>query len=98
TSGESLECTYTNLFTPDATLTITKTTTGGVGSTDFVVTPVAPSDASAPGSGEGTDPVLTANTTRPGVPVTATQSAGGPLNPLDLGQYSIVEEGPEDTT
>lgn len=96
-SGESLECSYTNLFTPDAALAITKTTAGGVGTTDFVVTPVTEGDPSAPGAGDTTDPVLTATTTQPGVAVTATQTAGSPLDPLDLGQYSITEEGPEDT-
>jgi hypothetical protein len=95
--GDSLECTFTNQFTPTGTLTITKTTTGGVGTTQFVVTPVAdPTDTTVPG--DTTDPLLTATTTQPGAPVTATQSAGSPLDPLDLGQYSIVEEGPESST
>ncbi len=94
TSGESLECTFTNQFTPDGSLAVTKTTTGGVGTTDFVVTPVAdPTDTTVPG--DVTDPVLSATTTEAGVPATATQTAGSPLNPLALGQYSIVEEGPE---
>lgn len=96
TSGASLDCTFTNTFTPNGTLTITKTTTGGVGTTDFVVTPVANQpDATVPG--DTIEPVLTATTTQAGVPVTATQTAGAPLNPLDLGQYSIVEEGPQDS-
>ncbi len=96
TSGASLDCTFINAFTPNGTLTITKTTTGGVGSTDFVVTPVIDqTDTTVPG--DTTDPVLTATTTQAGVPVAATQTAGSPLDPLDLGQYSIVEEGPEDS-
>jgi hypothetical protein len=94
---EALECTFTNLFTPGGSLTITKTTTGGTGITDFVVTPVTDDDPAAPPPGDVSTPVLTAITTEPGVPVTATQSAGAPLNPLTLGQYAIVEEGPDDT-
>ena len=97
TAGDSLECTFTNQLTAAGSLTITKTTTGGVGTTDFVVTPVAdPTDTTVPG--DTTDPVLTATTTQAGVPVTAAQTAGSPLNPLPLGQYSIVEEGPESST
>jgi hypothetical protein len=96
-TSESLECTYTNLFTPDGSLTITKTTSGGVGSTDFVVSPVTPADPSGPGLGDQTDAVLNATTTQSGVAVTATQAAGDPLDPLAPGQYSVVEEGPEDT-
>jgi len=97
TAGDSLECTFTNQLTPAGSLTITKTTTGGVGTTDFVVTPVAdPTDTTVPG--DTTDPVLTATTTQAGVPVTAGQTAGSTLNPLALGQYSIVEEGPESST
>ncbi len=92
--GDSLECTVTNTFTPDGTLTITKTTTGGVGTTDFVVSPVAdPTDTTVPG--DVTEPVLSATTTQAGVAVTATQTSGSPLDPLAPGQYSIVEEGPE---
>ena len=94
TVGDSLECTFTNQLTPSGSLTVTKTTTGGVGTTGFVVTPVTdPTDTTVPG--DTTDPVLTATTTQAGVPVTAAQTAGSPLNPLTLGQYSIVEEGPE---
>jgi hypothetical protein len=94
---EALECTFTNRFTPGGSLTITKTTTGGTGTTDFVVTPVTDDDPAAPPPGDVSTPVLIAVTTEPGVPVTATQSAGDPLNPLTLGQYAIVEEGPDDT-
>ena len=96
-SGESLECTFTNAFTPDATLTITKTTTGGVGSTDFVVTAVTPTDPSGDGTPDGADSLLTATTTHPGAAATAVQTGGDAVNPIDPGQYSIVEEGPEDS-
>ena len=97
TVGDSLECTFTNQLTAAGSLTITKTTSGGVGTTGFVVTPVTdPTDTTVPG--DTTDPVLTATTTQAGVPVTAVQTAGSPLNPLPLGQYSIVEEGPESST
>ena len=97
TSGDSLECTFTNTFTPDATLTITKTTTGGVGSTDFVVSAVTPVDPSGDGTADTADSLLTATTTHPGVAATAVQTGGDTLNPIDPGQYSIVEEGPEDS-
>ncbi len=97
-TGESLECSYTNLFTPDAGLTITKTTSGGVGSTDFVVSLASPpDDPSAPGTGEGSVSVLTAVTSHPGLAATAVGTGGVPLDPLAPGRYSIVEEGPEDT-
>ena len=91
----AVDCTYTDLFTPTGSLTITKTTLTGVGSTYFVVTPVASSPDT---SGDTFSPLLTATTTRPGVAVTATQVDGSPLNPLAPGQYSIVEEGPGDST
>jgi hypothetical protein len=96
-AGDSLECTFTNAFAPDGSLTITKTTTGGVGTTDFVVTPVA-DDTGATVPEDTTEPVLTATTTRPGVAVTAVQTSGSPLDPLVPGQYSIVEEGPPSST
>ncbi len=95
--GDSLECTFTNQFSPDGSLTITKTTTGGVGTTAFVVTPVSnPTITTVPS--ETNEPVLSATTTQAGVPATATQTAGSPLNPLAPGQYSIVEEGPQSST
>ncbi len=95
--GDSLECTFTNAFTPSGSITITKTTIGGVGTTDFVVTPVTDdTDTTVPG--DTTEPVLTATTSQAGVPVTAAQTSGAPLDPLVPGQYSIVEEGPQDST
>ncbi len=87
-------CVFTDSFTPTGSVTITKTTTGGVGSTDFVVTPVTlPSDESDTGQ-----TLLSATTTQPGVPVTATLTSGPPIDPLAVNQqYSITEEGPENT-
>ena len=49
TAGESLECTFTNNFVPNGSLTITKTTIGGVGTNDLVVTPLAePTNTTVP--------------------------------------------------
>ena len=102
TAAEPFECTFTNTFVTDASLTITKTTLGGVGTTTFVVTPVPPPPASdpdpgAPAPGDTSDPVLGATTTVAGTAVTATQTSGNPLNPLVPGRYSVVEEGPDDS-
>ncbi len=90
---ESLACTFTNTFTPTGSITITKTTVGGTGTTEFAVVPDPPT-----GEGDTTDPVYSATTTTPGVPSTATQVSGDyTLDALDLGQFSIVESGPDDT-
>ena len=90
---ESLACTFTNTFTPTGSITITKTTVGGTGITEFAVVPDPPT-----GEGDTTDPVYSATTTTPGVPSTATQVSGDyTLDALDLGQFSIVESGPDDT-
>jgi hypothetical protein len=91
----AVDCTYTDRFTPNGGLTITKTTLTGIGSTYFVVTPVV---SSPDATGEAVGPLLNATTTEPGVAVSATQMDGNPLNPLAPGQYSIVEEGPGDST
>ena len=93
-SDASQACVFTDSFTPTGSLTITKTTTGGIGSTDFVVTPATPPS----GESDTGQSLLDATTTQPGVPVTATLSSGPPLDPLTVAQqYSITEEGPDDT-
>jgi hypothetical protein len=92
--GESLACTFTNTFTPTGSITLTKTTIGGVGTTEFAVTPVAPETP----EGDTADPVYSATTTAEGTAVVATQVSGDyALDSLDLGQYSVVESGPDDT-
>jgi hypothetical protein len=91
-----LECTFTNSFDPNGSLTITKTTVGAVGTTDFVVTPVGQTAVSTTPE-DSTDAVLSATTTTAGSPTTATQVSGSPLDPADLGQYDIVELGPDDS-
>ncbi len=92
-SLENLACTFTNTFSPTGIITLTKTTTGGVGTTEFAVTPTAPSDDS-----DTADPVYSATTTDEGTAVTATQVSGAySLDSLDLGTYSVVESGPDDT-
>jgi hypothetical protein len=95
-SGSAVDCTYTDLFTPIGSLTVTKTTLAGTGTTSFVVTPVVSNPDTD--TTDTASALLTATTTQPGVAVTATQVAGAPLNPLAIGQYSIVEEGPGDTS
>jgi hypothetical protein len=97
--NQSLACTFTNTFTPAGSIVITKTTVGGVGTTDFVVTPVPnPADGDAPI--DPTQLLVNAVTTAPGVAVTAT---GDPLDQLGVGTtgvaqaYLITEEGPDDT-
>jgi len=90
---EPLACTFTNTFTPTGSITLTKTTTGGVGTTQFDITPVPPTDDT-----DTADPVYSATTTQPGTAVTATQVSGDyPLDALDLGTYAVVESGPDDT-
>jgi hypothetical protein len=92
-SGESLACTFTNTFTPTGSITLTKTTLGGTGTVEFVTVPTTSS-----GEDDVADPVYSATTTTPGVAVTATQVSGDyALDALDLGQYSVVETGPDDT-
>ena len=91
-----LECTFTNSFDPNGSLTITKTTVGAVGTTNFVVTQVGQTTVATTPE-DSTEAVLTATTTSPGSPTTATQVSGSPLNPLDVGQYDIVEQGPDDS-
>ena len=93
TALETLECTFTNTFTPRGAITLTKTTVGGTGTTEFTVVPAHPgADA------ETADPVYAATTTAPGVPATAVQTSGDySLDALDLGTYSVVESGPDDT-
>jgi len=93
-SDENLACTFTNTFTPTGSITLTKATVGGVGTTQFSVTPVAPETP----EGDTADPVYSATTTTEGTAVVATQVSGDyPLDSLDLGQYSVVESGPDDT-
>ncbi len=89
-----VECTFVNLFTPDGVISVSKTTTGGVGTTDFSVTPLDPPAGETDAGG----PLLRATTTQPGQAVAAHQVAGTtPIDQLPLGSYSISEEGPEDT-
>ena len=90
---ESLACTFTNTFTPTGSITLTKTTVGGTGTTEFSVVPDPPSDQA-----DTADPIYSATTTAPDVPATATQVSGDySLDALDLGRYSVVESGPDDT-
>jgi hypothetical protein len=90
---ESLACTFTNTFTPTGSITLTKTTVGGTGTTEFSVVPDPPSDQA-----DTADPIYSATTTAPDVPATATQVSGDySLDSLDLGRYSVVESGPDDT-
>ena len=93
TALETLACTFTNTFTPTGSITITKTTTGGTGTTEFSIVPVP-----AVGESETVDPVYSATTTSPGIAVTATKISGDySLGSLTIGKYSIVESGPENT-
>ncbi len=86
------DCLFINSFDPTGSITITKTTTGATGTTEFAVVPTTPED-----QGDTADPVYSATTTQVGVPVTASQVSGDySLDSLDLGQYSIVESGPDD--
>jgi len=90
---ENLACTFTDTFTPTGSITLTKTTVGGTGTTEFSIFPVPPV-----GESETADPVYSATTTSPGVPATATQLSGAySLDSLDLGQFSVAESGPDDT-
>ena len=80
---EHVTCVYNNAYVPPAGgLTIRKLTSGGVGSFDYVVTPV---------SGGATSHHLEATTTEPNVPVDATPS----LLSLPPGSYTISERQTE---
>jgi len=93
TALETLACTFTNTFTPTGSITITKTTLGGKGTTEFSIVPVP-----ALGETETVDPIYSATTASPGIAVTATKISGDySLDSLVLGKYSIVESGPENT-
>ncbi len=94
---QPLLCTFTNAD-PTGSLTLEKTTLGGVGTTTFLVEPqTADGDVGAEREqpvGEGNLAAVTATTTQPGVPVTAT---GADLSHLPLGNYSILELPPPDS-
>jgi hypothetical protein len=93
TALENLACTFTDTFTPTGSITLTKTTVGGTGTTEFSIFPVPPV-----GESETADPVYSATTTAAGVPAPATQIHGDySLDSLDLGQFSVVESGPDNS-
>jgi hypothetical protein len=71
-SAGPLDCVATNRFTPGGSISVTKTTTGGTGTFDFLVTPEADDTTSYAG---------TVTTTTPGVPapVTPDGTGAGPL-------------------
>jgi hypothetical protein len=71
-SAGPLDCVATNRFTPGGSISVTKTTTGGTGTFDFLVTPEADDTTSYAG---------TVTTTAPGVPapVTPDGTGAGPL-------------------
>jgi len=81
---------FTTAFVATGSITITKTTNGGTGTTEFSIVPTV-----STGESETANPVYQAVSTTAGVPVTAIQILGDhSLNALDMGTYSIVESGP----
>jgi hypothetical protein len=80
-------CVFTNAFTPQGSIAFDKITRGGVGRFTYVVTPLDRRLGSTP-------LVVSATTTRPGVPVRAT---GDDLTGLPLGRYQVTEIPPPAT-
>jgi uncharacterized repeat protein (TIGR01451 family) len=79
--ADTVTCTYTDSETPPlSALTLTKTTIGGVGRFDYIVTP----------AGGGASKSATATTSKPGVEVAATPEK----IELPAGQYKIAESLP----
>ncbi len=56
------DCLFTNTFDPRGSITVTKTTTGSTGTTEFAVVPTTP----PPDEGDTVDPVYSATTTQAG--------------------------------
>ena len=82
-AGDVVTCTYTNTETPpEGSLRITKTTTGGVGTFRYTVTPAGSQGGSAVGA--------VATTSAPGVEVAASPAT----IPLAPGSYTIAESLP----
>ncbi len=84
-SGAGTTCTFTNGFTPRGALAITKTTTGAVATTGFVITP---------DFGAAEELHKTATTVKEGVPARA---HGSSTSDLPLGRYLVQETGPTPT-
>jgi len=83
-AGDTVDCTFVNEWVPPTgSLTIAKISEGGVGSFDFLVSPTA-------GGGEPT--VVTATTSRDGVPINAGPESN--LAELPPGTYTIAERKP----
>jgi uncharacterized repeat protein (TIGR01451 family) len=83
-SGMGTACAYTNRFIPSGRIRLRKTTLGAVGTTGFVVSPVA---------GDDKEFLKSATTTQQGVPATA---SGDSTRALSLGKYVIQETTPSD--
>jgi hypothetical protein len=85
-AGDTVDCTFVNEWVaPTGSLTIAKISEGGVGSFEFLVSPVT-------GGGEPT--LVTATTSRDGVPVEAGPESS--LAALAPGTYTIAERKPVD--
>ncbi len=93
-AGGPLDCVVTNAFTPGGSITVTKTSLGGTGSFDVLVTPQGSDVVTYPGS---------VTTQTPGVPATATPDGTG-TGPLAEGlvvdpatTYTVTELLPAPT-
>jgi Domain of unknown function DUF11 len=82
TPREVESCTFTNRFVPKGSITISKITRGGVGTTGFEVESVADPEASF---------LQLATTTEEGV---AVRAEGASTDRLKLGEYAITESPP----
>jgi uncharacterized repeat protein (TIGR01451 family) len=81
-ADEARVCTFTNTFVPRGSITISKVTYGGVGTSSFLV---------ARGGEDSATYLKSATTTEEGVPVRA---VGDSTAELELGRYAIVDSPP----
>ncbi len=89
-SGESVVCTFVNVFVPRGSISIAKITEGGTGTTLFKVAPAGVPPAQY---------LQSATTMTPGVAADATPNRpGDATDRLRLGTYHIVEQPPLSST
>jgi hypothetical protein len=102
-SAGPLDCVATNRFTPGGSISVTKTTTGGTGTFDFLVTPEAEDTTSYPGTvttatpgapapvtpdGTGAGPLVDGLVVDPGTTYTVTELVPAPS---DAGHWELVD-------
>lgn len=90
------QCVFTNKFIPRGSISISKVTQGATGTTQFIVSGMAPTNPETPFAPPSIERRLSATTTTEGVPAAARPDTQGLDNTdqLRLGQYQIVEQTP----